>query len=71
MPLRWFPWLQVSVCSLSQLLELDVKNNRLTDLPEGLGNLEELMFLSLTNNHIGRLPKSIGNLLYLQELSLQ
>ncbi len=63
--------MQDSVCTLSRLVELDVKNNMLTELPEDLGDLEQLTFLSLTNNHIGRLPKSIGRLLYLQELSLQ
>ena len=62
---------QSNICQLKKLIELDVKNNRLSSLPESLGNLKCLNTLCLTNNLLNSLPFSIGKLSELQDLSIQ
>lgn len=63
--------IQSSICNLSHLCELDVKNNNLASLPNDIGSLSSLIILCATNNHITVLPSSIGKLSKLQELTLQ
>ena len=62
---------QDSLCSISSLEELDVKNNKLMSLPHQIGQLHNLAVLTLTNNQLEQIPSSIGDLKNLEELSLQ
>ena len=55
---------------LPNLQRLDLSNNRLTALPESLGNLSNLKYLFLRHNALTALPSSLGNLSELQYLHL-
>ena len=63
-------YMQDSLCNISSLEELDVKNNKLVSLPDQIGQLHNLAVLTLTNNQLGQIPSSIGDLMSLEELSL-
>lgn len=51
---------------LTNLQTLSVYDNKLTSLPEGIGNLKNLQTLHIYNNQITSLPASIGNLTNLE-----
>ena len=53
------------------MLILDVSSNRLTALPEWLGQLTQLLSLYLEDNQLAALPESLGRLSQLQWLDLQ
>ena len=52
------------------LTKLDLGFNRLTSLPDAIGNLQNLTMLDLGENRVTSLPASIGNLQNLTELDL-
>ncbi|VEL25439.1 unnamed protein product [Protopolystoma xenopodis] len=59
-----------SLCSLTYITTLVVKNNHLERLPEELGNLHNLVNLDASHNKISSLPASIGSLIELRSLIL-
>ena len=56
------------VWTLTDLADLQLSNNKLTCLPEGLGNLKHLERLGLAGNRLRSLPESIGNCVKLEGL---
>ncbi len=52
------------------VVTLDLGRNRLTSLPESIGNLTSLTNLDLSRNYLTSLPESIGNLTSLTNLNL-
>jgi hypothetical protein len=50
--------------------KLDLNHNRLTALPDNIGNLAHLIALNLEGNHLTSLPNSIGNLTGLAGVNL-
>src|SRR6266446_5306061 len=50
---------------------LELRNNRLTEIPEALGRLGNLKYLDLSNNQIATLPHSLINLNKLQHLDVR
>jgi Leucine-rich repeat (LRR) protein len=49
----------------------DQRGNRLTSVPESLGNLTALKFLDLSGNRLTSVPESLGNLTALRRLDLR
>ncbi len=49
---------------------LDLRDMRLTELPESLGNLTQLREVSLSNNELGKLPEGFANLTHLHTIYL-
>ena len=56
------------VWTLTDLADLQLSNNKLTCLSEGLGNLKHLERLGLAGNRLRSLPESIGNCVKLEGL---
>jgi Leucine-rich repeat (LRR) protein len=50
---------------------LDLRNNKLTALPESLGNLHALRFLDLRANQLLHLPPTLQGLMNLEKLDLR
>ena len=50
------------VLFLRDLKEISAANNRIREVPKGVGELKELRSLCLNRNKIGELPKEIGKL---------
>lgn len=57
------------ICRLSRVLEklhhlegLNLAGNKLTSLPDSIGQLEQLQYLNLSNNNLGSLPNAIKHL---------
>jgi len=56
---------------LNNLINLNLSNNNITNIPTTLGNLENLETLNLTNNLIDDyLPESLNNLSKLRNIAL-
>ncbi|XP_059850316.1 E3 ubiquitin-protein ligase LRSAM1 isoform X2 [Hypanus sabinus] len=60
-----------NVQDLSLLKILDLHDNRLTSLPEEMGQLSSLQVLNLEQNHLKSLPNSLTTLAQLQTLNLK
>jgi hypothetical protein len=60
----------IGVGNLVSLMNLDVSNNQLTQLPESIGKLTNLRQLLLNNNQLTQLPESISELTRLGTLNL-
>ncbi|KAJ8261068.1 hypothetical protein COCON_G00167910 [Conger conger] len=60
-----------SISCLATLKVLDLHENKLTSLPDEIGQLKTLQVLNLEKNHIKALPDSIGNLRLLQTLNVK
>ena len=56
------------VWTLTDLADLQLSNNKLTSLSEGLGNLKHLERLGLAGNRLRSLPESVGNCVKLEGL---
>ncbi len=54
-----------------KLQELTITNNKLTSLPNSIGNLQTLVSLFLFNNNITELPESVGGLKRLVTVSVE
>ncbi|XP_039169624.1 disease resistance protein RPV1-like [Eucalyptus grandis] len=57
-----------SIGKLGELVELDLSDTGIKELPESIGELTKLKILRICNSQIQRLPSSIGKLQSLQEL---
>lgn len=64
-------WLPDSIGKLSQLIKLDLSENRIVTLPGAIKGLSSLQTLDLHGNKIHELPESIGALLHLLHLDLR
>jgi leucine-rich repeat protein SHOC2 len=56
---------------IDRATRLDLGHQKLTLLPDSIGNISTLEELNLTDNHLIELPESIGSLTNLKELSLE
>ncbi|KAJ4971681.1 hypothetical protein NE237_004780 [Protea cynaroides] len=63
--------IDASICELRSLKTLDIRNTKISQLPENLSPLEALMELLIDKTSIERLPNSIGQLKNLNTLSAQ
>src|SRR5256885_13742688 len=68
---RWQPIDHSSCGNLRHLDILDLRNNRLTTLPESLSSLHNLTFLDLRANRFVSLPPGIAELTKLEKLDLR
>lgn len=55
---------------LTNLVELNLSNNRMTGIPAEVGQLRKLKILNYANNNITGLPNELGNLTQLEILDL-
>uniref|UniRef100_A0A8B9KEH5 RING-type domain-containing protein n=1 Tax=Astyanax mexicanus TaxID=7994 RepID=A0A8B9KEH5_ASTMX len=60
-----------SISSLETIKVLDLHENKLTSLPDDIGQLSALQVLNAEHNQIKTLPESIGNLHNLQTLNVK
>jgi len=59
-----------SVYTLYNLQRLFLFNNKISEIPKEIGQLQNLQYFNLTNNQISEIPKEIGQLQNLQYLRL-
>jgi hypothetical protein len=57
--------------NLIRLTHLDLRNNRVTAVPESPGKLRSLAYLDLRANKLVSLPARIGELTYLEKLDVR
>ncbi|WP_182407308.1 leucine-rich repeat domain-containing protein [Psychrobacter sp. GP33] len=55
---------------LLNIIDLDIRSNQLTELPESIGKLTRLRRLIVSKNQLDRLPDSIGQLINLECLDI-
>lgn len=55
---------------LPQLIEIELKNNLITQLPHNIGNLQHVRTLLLSNNQLAMLPQEVSRLVQLEVLDL-
>ncbi|XP_036418812.1 E3 ubiquitin-protein ligase LRSAM1 [Colossoma macropomum] len=60
-----------SISALATIKVLDLHENKLTSLPDDIGQLSALQVLNAENNQIKTLPESIGDLRNLQTLNVK
>ncbi|XP_052170592.1 disease resistance protein RPV1-like [Diospyros lotus] len=65
-----FGCLPESICNLTELKGLTIKNCNLTNLPSEIGRLNRLEVLNLQGNNFCSLPESIGELTNLRDVNL-
>ena len=58
------------ILEISQVSPLSLGGNKLTSIPESIGNLTELLTLDVSSNQLTSISESIGNLTKLTKLSL-
>lgn len=56
---------------MQNLAFLSLRENKIKELPAGIGQLVNLMTLDLANNHLEQLPHEIGNCVKMSILHLQ
>ena len=61
-------YLPEELCQSDVLEELYLKNNKLKELPEGVGKLSQLKRLDLSHNQFKRCPRNISELKNLEVL---
>jgi Leucine-rich repeat (LRR) protein len=61
---------EYTLTELTNLVSLNIDENKLTELPDSIGNLTNLTNLSIYMNQLTSLPDSIGNLTNLTRLWL-
>jgi hypothetical protein len=59
-----------SIFSLRQIIELDLSSNKLKKIPEDIGNLKNLIKLNLSHNNLADLPYNFEILTKLENLNL-
>ena len=59
------------MANADNIIELDCSINKLSSLPESIGNLTQLQRFSCSMNQLTTLPESIGNLTQLQKLQCE
>ncbi|KAK1267418.1 hypothetical protein QJS04_geneDACA014500 [Acorus gramineus] len=64
-------WLPHSIGKLSNLITLDLSENRIAALPTTIGGLSSLTKLALHSNSLSELPEAIGDLFSLTHLDLR
>jgi len=55
-------YLHDDICKLSKLKQIDLRDNKLTKLPNKISNLENLEILNIADNNLLLLPSDIVNL---------
>jgi hypothetical protein len=56
---------------MSNLVDLDLANNQITNLPEDFGMMSKLVKLNLSDNKLTHLPMSLGNCIHLTTCHLE
>lgn len=62
--------LPTNIGNLTELTQLHISHNELTNLPESIGNLRNLFEIIARDNNLQSIPESIGNLSNLETLDL-
>ncbi|KAK3610234.1 hypothetical protein CHS0354_022287 [Potamilus streckersoni] len=58
------------IWKLSDLIELCLQNNEITELPDSIGDLHNLEILDVRDNHLTALPGRVGNITSLKKLQI-
>ena len=69
--INWYLLERFGGIGFEDVTELTLIENKLTSLPESIGNLKNLRRLSISRNQLISLPDSIGNLIRLEYLYVQ
>ena len=55
---------------MNKIKEIDLSNNKLSEIPVEIINLENLQYLDLSSNPISKLPKEMSKMKNLKEITL-